>query len=772
MHNGNKQKRTERNIVYTVLVAIILFAMFLMVVRYSYDNARKNGVERLHLQTKEVKEDIELQMLSDRENLQTMARFAAKLYADGENYGLILNNFKPIGLIENVGILHPDNTFETRVGVMDVSDKLSFEEEAKRAPYVSGIVEDMTSGRKIVRSAVRITVEDKLVGILYGVIELNSLEKRLMHNSTVSGTQIFVIERGNGDFIVNTISDKVENISVLQSRKFIENYSYGRFKKAIISGEKGYSAFVSQIIEDTTLYLHYSPLDIEDWQIVMAEPENSVFSEAIVMGRMLAIMFSAIVIIMSLYIALIFSAERTKGRMHLCASKIRKLLLGINQRTESIEDALRSISKFSNSRAAFFADTDGEVYKYVNPSYKGTLLNEKDKSYYISKLINYASKITEERGTTVSVINIVANARLQAEEPDFYNFMKKCEMQRVTFAGIVGEKKHISILGVNNPGKKNHAYRLLGDIAVCFSMAIYNKKYLDKTETVAATDSLTGLGNRMACNQEMKRLDGCFAENVSCIYIDVNELHIINNKYGHAAGDGMLLFIANSIKEVFANGSVFRIGGDEFLVFVENSDKEKTEKDVQKLLNKVEEMNYHISIGIDFAARNNDTEAMVSQAEKRMYEDKARFYQKKEKKVTETVGNETVERISTGIREFDALLSIMSQRYHGIYCVSLDSGKARRILVPAYLKHFSEEEDTFDEAFKFYVREMVKPEDQRALLSFLNYNAIKRELLADNIPAIEYNKLNGEKVILRVYALPGQDDNVTETLWVYESIEQ
>ena len=40
-------------------------------------------------------------------------------------------------------------------------------------------------------------------------------------------------------------------------------------------------------------------------------------------------------------------------------------------------------------------------------------------------------------------------------------------------------------------------------------------------------------------------------EDFSCIYIDVNELHIRNNKYGHAAGDEMLIFIANSLKEVW-----------------------------------------------------------------------------------------------------------------------------------------------------------------------------------------------------------------------------
>ena len=40
----------------------------------------------LHIQTKQIKDDLTLQIKSDRENLVTMSHFAAKLYADGENY--------------------------------------------------------------------------------------------------------------------------------------------------------------------------------------------------------------------------------------------------------------------------------------------------------------------------------------------------------------------------------------------------------------------------------------------------------------------------------------------------------------------------------------------------------------------------------------------------------------------------------------------------------------------------------------------------------------
>lgn len=772
MNSANKTKRVKNRILYTLIVAMLLFSLFLLMINYSYRNARKNGFENLHIQTKEIKEDIELQIASDAENLQTMARFAAKLYADGEGFDLLLNSFKAIGLIEDIGILNERNVFVTRAGAMKAPAELSFEEEAKKVPYVSGEVEDITvKGHKIVRSAVPIKVDEKTVGILYGIIDLETLEKRIMENASVQSTQIFVVERGTGNFIVSTISGGEGNISVLRTRKFISGYSYEEIKNSVLAGKDGYTAFVSQIMKGTTLYLHHSPLAISDWHIMMAEPEENVFAEARDMSSVLVVMFVAIVSIMLLYLWLIFSAERREGKLHLCASKIRKLLLGINQQTESINEALENITRFSMSRSSFFVDTDGEDYNYIVPDKKNKILAGDDRAYFVSRILNYAVKTIKKRGTTASIIKLSAQSQLAYEEPEFFAFMKKHGIKTVIFSGISNRKNHVSILGIVNPGNTSGAQILLEDISICFSMAIYNKKYLNKTETIAATDSLTELSNRMAYKKDLAKFDEKNSENFSCVYVDVNELHVINNKYGHAAGDGMLLFIANALKECFPGSHIYRIGGDEFLVFTEGKDKESIEKSISELITKVEEMNYYISVGMDFCVRNVDTESLVAQAEKRMYEEKAKYYQKKEKRVLEEVADQNVQLVATGNKEIDTLLSVMSRRYHGVYCVSLKTGMARKILMPSYLSQFSEEKDSFKDAFNYYVREMARAEYQRPLLSFLNYDAIRRQLLEGTTPAIEYSKVNGENVVLSVYPLPGQEDDIQETLWVFENID-
>ena len=57
--------------------------------------------------------------------------------------------------------------------------------------------------------------------------------------------------------------------------------------------------------------------------------------------------------------------------------------------------------------------------------------------------------------------------------------------------------------------------------------------------------------NRVAYNNDVVSFDEEGPTDFSCVYVDVNELHLCNNKFGHAAGDAMLLYIANTLKKVF-----------------------------------------------------------------------------------------------------------------------------------------------------------------------------------------------------------------------------
>lgn len=757
-----KKKHRRNNVLYTLVSAVLLITVFLAMVSYFYSAAEDEAYEQLHVQTKQIKDDMTLQIKSDRENLATMASFAAKLYSDGESYNLMFDSFKPIGLIDNIGILNPDNTFVTKVGSVNLDGLISFEDEKSKGEYISGRVKDLTrDDHEIIRSAVPIKADGDTVGILYGVINLDVIGEKYNNMAKELDAQLFVYDKMSGNLVIDTIHDKLGNISFLKDRQYNEDYSYEK----MMENDNGFTSFVSAY-SDENLYVHYSTIEELGWRITLARYESQVFAKTHAISQILFFAFSAMTVIMFLYTIIIMANEKRNNSAMGCASIVRKLLLEINQRQNNIISALKQICLFAASRSTIFFDTDDKDYNYVMPALEKNLLLDKDREYFKLELLRYAAEFHRVDNAVVNVMCITPNKHLVKTNDKLYSFLKKHGIREISFATVIDKNNHICILGVVNPKKSRAARILLEDVAVCFSIAFYNQKYLSKTELAATTDSLTGALNRVAYKKDLFEIDKEKAEKFSCVYIDVNELHIRNNKYGHAAGDEMLLYIANTLKEVFYGHKVYRMGGDEFLVFTQNTEQEEVKKGIEMLIEQLKPMDYHVAIGMSYRTQNTNTEELVREAEIRMYEAKAQYYQNKEQQSISKSTDKGYIQLKTGILEIDTMLSVLKEHYNGIYRVSLDTDKARRILMPAYLG-YNEDEEHFSQLLNKYIYETVSPDFHRAVMSFLNYDALKAQLLEGKTPKITYKKINGETVILSVYKLDDTGVGANNTLWVF-----
>lgn len=756
-----KKRHRKHNLLYTVITAILLCIVFLTTVSYFYYAAEDEAYENLRMQTKQIKDNMQLQLLSDRENLATMANFAAKLYSDGESFDLMFNSFEPIGLIENIGILMPDNTFVTKVGTLNLNGQISFEEEATKGEYISGRVKDLTKDNyEIIRSAVPIKVNGNTVGILYGVIKLDVIGKKYGSMAKELDAQLFVYDKETGNLVIDTIDDKLGNISFLEDRKYRDGYSYEK----MINSEKGYTSFQS-VLKNEDLYVHFSTLEGIDWKIILARYESQVFAKVHIISNLLLVSIT-ILLIMALYIVILMRNENQRSFATACASKIGKLLLEINQQQNNVSESLKEIATFAKSRSAVFFDADGENYNFAMPDSLEEILLGDDRKYFISEILRYAAELHKVNNATVNLMCITPNNHLVKTNHIFYDFLKEHKITEVSFAIVIDKNNHIGILGVVNSKNSRTVRLLLEDVAVCFSIAIYNKKYLNKTEIAATTDSLTGVSNRVTYKKDLLMFDEEKPQEFSCIYIDVNELHLINNKYGHAAGDEMILYIANTLKEVFYGHKIYRIGGDEFLVFAEKSSQDDIKKGIAMLTRQLEPRDYHVAVGMSYRTHNMNTEEMEREAEVRMYEAKAQYYQDKEAKKVASENENGYVHTKTGILEIDTMISVMKEKYNGIYRVDLDTNKAHRILMPVYLG-YNENEEHFSALLTKYIDDSVAPEFHRAMMSFLNYDALKRQLLEGKTPRITYKKTNGDTVVLSVYKLSDEDIAVNNTLWVF-----
>ena len=69
-----RKKRRQNNALITVITVILICAVFLTMVASLYFDAEKEAYETLHVQTKQIKDDLTLQLNSDMENLAIECR--------------------------------------------------------------------------------------------------------------------------------------------------------------------------------------------------------------------------------------------------------------------------------------------------------------------------------------------------------------------------------------------------------------------------------------------------------------------------------------------------------------------------------------------------------------------------------------------------------------------------------------------------------------------------------------------------------------------------
>lgn len=153
-----------------------------------------------------------------------------------------------------------------------------------------------------------------------------------------------------------------------------------------------------------------------------------------------------------------------------------------------------------------------------------------------------------------------------------------------------------------------------------------------RVRDLAEVDQLTGLLNRNSYETALKKVEKHKKGSIYCVYLDVNGLHELNNKEGHAAGDRMLIYIAKAMQSIFGDDKTFRIGGDEFVAVGYNLEAREIEERISNLKNKIISAGYHAAIGYCREIMPEiHVQHIVKDAESKMYVDKKAYYEKEGK---------------------------------------------------------------------------------------------------------------------------------------------
>lgn len=151
--------------------------------------------------------------------------------------------------------------------------------------------------------------------------------------------------------------------------------------------------------------------------------------------------------------------------------------------------------------------------------------------------------------------------------------------------------------------------------------------------------TLTGVGNKAAYIKRTEDFTVDDPKAFAIVMVDMNDLKMINDKYGHKSGDIYIKGCCRMICEAFKHSPVYRIGGDEFLVLLMGSDYDNRRSIFEKLKADFAESHlrtdvppwnrFSAAVGMAEKASDDMTiDFVFKRADKAMYENKSEYKKK------------------------------------------------------------------------------------------------------------------------------------------------
>lgn len=449
--------------------------------------------------------------------------------------------------------------------------------------------------------------------------------------------------------------------------------------------------------------------------------------------------------------------------------EVQKILFEMHTDCSYIQKALEKCAEMFRAKQAFILTLDSKetncLYKYSSQNQIQPKQNSNES--FTTSFPVITKKMEEHKSLVLNHIEYVPE-ELKEES----RRLQDAGIKNIMLVPVFNNSNKLqAVLGVSNYENIQEDTELLDCITANFLMAILNYNSYQKIEEMATVDMLTGLKNRNCYQQDVRKLTGQGHQSLCCIYMDVNGLHEMNNHLGHAAGDEMLRAVGTSIRNYFGEEYSYRLGGDEFVTFCRDISKEHVNQSLEYFLKDMQEQHYHISVGSFWQDTSLQIETMVSKAEKKMYENKRRYYERKGDVSKAREMNRKLEETLLQKKDFENFLTLIAHYFLGVYVVDLYSDNTRAIFKPSYFDEILQVNDNkYRISLKEYCRKFVREEDQKKILDLLDYENIMEDLLDQKVIHLLYEKTDGMRIRLRVYPSSDFCEERKETFWLFEGI--
>ncbi len=211
---------------------------------------------------------------------------------------------------------------------------------------------------------------------------------------------------------------------------------------------------------------------------------------------------------------------------------------------------------------------------------------------------------------------------------NMYEVLKPQGIQTLVTGPLILEGQYIGFFGVDNPPaeKMEDISEIIRLLMFFLSELVASRDYHKRLMEYSYHDALTGTGNRRAIREfEKQQLDT--SRPYGFVMCDINGLKSVNDNEGHEAGDELIKSVASCLKEIFGKENVYRMGGDEFAVYVYDDSTQKFEGRIDQLRAMARDKGYQVAIGYSFAEKGDpDYKSRKLEADNRMYDEKREFY--------------------------------------------------------------------------------------------------------------------------------------------------
>lgn len=743
--------------------------MSIFIVRYR-SMERAACVARLQEQTEEAGRRIETAVDRAQDYLSKISDIVYDRQMESEEAGReALAELGNMDMISRLELIMADGNYYSANGPF-TDPTLSFAQFSKLGSGITQRSLDQQSpNRFVIRLFTPVRRNRQTVAILCGVVRLDRLPAFFPVTAYGGEAQLFLVEGKTGNFLIDSWHDTPGNVRDSDPYVFTRGYSKEQYSGDIYNRRDGLAVLKSPTTPER-YYVAYNAVDLEDWMVVLAVPEGEVFAQS---GN--ALFWLMAVILVALAAAFLFWFLRdTRQRQAHTELRLRgaRYMLNVQQILFRAHTQSKLFHKALDEVASYLA-ADSTLYCALEPDGRLVLRSlggaASDKAP--PKRSDFFQIFPQTAKTVLEEGRFFSNRPFLWGERDWQS-ARQLGVRNIMLVRLdkMDGKTPLGLLGVINVDAlwDGDDTTPLDQVALSFSMALENASNYQKLAYMSQVDELTGVMNRNSYETRLEELAKRADGSLGCVYIDANGLHEINNHLGHDAGDEMLRSVADALLSSFDKETIFRIGGDEFVVLVQDMPREEIERRAKKVADAVEKVKYSVSVGIDWQDKEPQIGRVVAAAEAAMRQNKADYYANHGGERQMRNLNTHLEQTLSAKRDADALLSCLAPNFLGIYFVNPQTDACRCLASADFFKQaLDESKGSFLSAMDIIIQARVHPDDQERMLEFCRYDVLVSKLKTEGDQEIVYQCTDGTAVRVQVRQPRRAGDDVHEIMWIF-----